>query len=206
MVFERTTKIPSEEDDVDDIPAPLTDYGLSKLVGERLCKAFHQQYGLKYTIWRPFNIITPKERAEKEPGIAHVFADFIKKIIAERQNPLEIFGDGEQIRCFTWVADVASAIARYSLEPVTDCEVFNLGNPEPTTMKELALRIYEVGKEEGLIKDERELQFKHLPAFEDDVKFRIPAIKKAREMLGWQPTVGLDEALRRCIRQSSLNA
>ena len=205
MVFERTTKIPSEEDDVDDIPTPLTDYGLSKLVGERLCKAFHQQYGLRYTIWRPFNIITPKERAEEEPGIAHVFADFIKKIIVERQNPVEVFGDGEQIRCFTWVGDVASAIAKYSLESVTDCEVFNLGNPEPTTMKELALKIYEMARKEGLIKGEGELKFKYLPAFEDDVKFRVPAISKARKMLGWQPTVELDEALKRCVLQSRAN-
>ena len=199
MVYERAMRVPSEESDVDNMPVPLTDYGLSKLVGERLCRAFYNQYGLKYTIWRPFNIITPYEKGEDEPGISHVFADFIKKIIIERQNPMEIFGDGEQTRCFTWIGDVASAIAKYSIESVTDCEAFNLGNPEPVTMKALAIRIYNIARGKGLIQDERELTFKHLPAYEDDVRMRIPSINKAKTILGWQPKVKLDEALDRCV-------
>lgn len=199
MVYERATKVPSGEDDVDDMLVPLTAYGLSKLVGERLCKAFHQQYGLKYTIWRPFNIITPYEKGEHEPGISHVFADFMRKIVIERQNPVQILGDGEQIRCFTWIEDVASAIAKYSLESTTDCEVFNLGDPLPVTMKELASKIYNVAKREGLIVDKAELTFEHLPIFEDDVRVRIPLIQKAKAMLSWEPQVHLDEALARCI-------
>ena len=203
MVYERATKVPSEESDVDNMPVPLTDYGLSKLVGERLSTAFYNQYRLKYTIWRPFNIITPYEKGEDEPGISHVFADFIKKLIIERQNPMAIFGDGGQIRCFTWVEDVASAIARYSVGPATDCEAFTLGNPEPVTMKELAIQIYEIGRREGLISDERELTFKHLPAYEDDVRVRIPSINKAKTVLGWQPKVKLDEALHRCVNAAT---
>lgn len=199
MVYERATKVPSEEADVDDMLVPFTDYGLSKLVGERLCKAFDRQYGLKYTIWRPFNIITPYERGENEPGISHVFADFIRKIIMECQNPMEIFGDGEQIRCFTWIEDVASAIAKYSLESVTACEIFNLGNPEPVTMKELATRIYNIARKKGLIRDERELNFRHLPIYKDDVRVRIPSIEKTKRMLGWEPKVKLDDALHRCV-------
>lgn len=199
MVYERAMKVPSEEDDVDDMSIPLTDYGLSKLLGERLCKAFFKQYGLKYTIWRPFNIITPYEKGEDEPGISHVFADFIRKIVTDYQNPMEIFGDGEQIRCFTWIEDVASAIANYSLEPATDCQVFNLGNPSPVMMKELATKIYDRARNKGLIQDERNLTFKHLPAYEDDVRVRIPSIEKAKKMLGWEPKVTLDEALDRCI-------
>lgn len=199
IVYERAVKVPSEEDDVDDMPVPLTAYGLSKLVGERLCKAFHQQYGLKYTIWRPFNIITPYEKGEPEPGISHVFADFIKKIIIERQNPVQIFGDGEQIRCFTWIEDVASAIAKYSVESATDCEVFNLGDPLPVTMKGLASKIYNVAKRKDLIIANAELTFQHLPTFKDDVRVRIPSIQKAKAMLDWEPRVHLDEALDRCV-------
>ena len=199
MVYERAAKVPSEEADVDDMLIPLTDYGLSKLVGERFCKAFYRQYGLQYTVWRPFNIITPYEKGEDEAGISHVFADFIKKIVVDRHNPMELFGNGEQIRCFTWIEDVASAIAKYSLESVTDCEVFNLGNPEPVTMKELALKIYEIAKKRGLIGDERELGFKQLPSYEDDVRVRIPSIEKAKRILAWEPKVKLDEALARCL-------
>lgn len=199
MVYERATQVPVHEADTEQMLIPLTDYGLSKLVGERLCRAFYRQYGLKYTIWRPFNIVTPYEKAENEAGISHVFADFIRKIVVDRHNPMEIFGDGEQIRCFTWIEDVASAIAKYSLESVTDCEIFNLGNPEPVTMKELALKIYEIGKKRGLVGDERELSFKQLPSYEDDVRVRIPSIEKAKRMLAWEPKVKLDEALARCL-------
>jgi nucleoside-diphosphate-sugar epimerase len=202
MVYERATKVPSEEADVADMPVPLTDYGLSKLVGERLSQAFYKQYQLKYTIWRPFNIITPYERGEDEPGIAHVFADFIKKIVIDRQNPVEIFGDGEQIRCFTWIEDVASAIAKYSFEPVTDCQVFNLGNPEPVTLKELATKIYNVAKERGVIPAGQHLNFITLPAYEDDVRVRIPFIEKVKRVLGWEPKVKLDEALHRCVDEA----
>ena len=199
MVYERAKQVPVHEEDVNEMQIPLTDYGLSKLVGERLCKAFYRQYGLKYTIWRPFNIITPYEKGEDEPGISHVFADFIKKIVIDRQNPVEIFGDGEQVRCFTWIEDVASAIAKYSLESVTDGEVFNLGNPEPVTMKELAIRIYNVAKERGVIPAGQSLSFISLPAYEDDVRVRIPSIEKAKRILGWQPKVKLDEALHKCV-------
>lgn len=199
MAYGGGTKVPYLEADADDMPAPPTDYGLSKLVGERLCKAFYSQYGLKYTIWRPFNIVTPYEKAENEPGISHVFADFIKKIVIDRQNPVEIFGDGEQIRCFIWIEEVASAIAKYSLEPVTVCEVFNIGNPEPVTMKELANKIYNVAKEKGIIPPGQSLNFTRLPIYEDDVRVRIPSIEKAKRVLGWEPRVSLDEALHKCI-------
>lgn len=201
MVYERA-KVPSGEGDMEDVPAPLTDYGLSKLVGERLCKAFYKQYGLKYTIWRPFNIITPYEKGEDEPGISHVFADFIRKIIIDHQNPMEIFGDGEQIRCFTWIEDIASAIAKYSLEPATDCEVFNLGNPEPITMKELATKIYNVAKEKGVIPAGQTLSFTSLPTYVGDVRARIPLIEKAKRVLGWEPRVRLDEALDKCVAKT----
>jgi len=202
MVYERSEKIPSAEEDVDSVRVPRTAYGLSKLVGERLCQAFHQQYGLEYTIWRPFNIITPYEEAEPEPGMAHVFADFIHKIVVQKQNPMRIFGDGEQIRCFTWIDDVAYAIAEYSFIDRTRCEVFNLGNPEPITMKDLALRIFEKAKERGLFEASAVLRFEHEPAYEDDVRVRIPCIDKARSVLGWTPTVSLDEALDRCVEEA----
>lgn len=199
MAYGGITKVPYREDDIDDMPAPPTDYGLSKLVGERLCKAFYGQYGLKYTIWRPFNIITPHEKAENEPGISHVFADFIKKIVMDRQNPVQIFGDGEQIRCFIWIEDAASAIANHSFESATDCEVFNVGNPEPVTMKELANKIYSVAKEKGIIPAGESFSFTSLPIYEDDVRVRIPSIEKAKRVLGWEPRVSLDKALHKCI-------
>jgi nucleoside-diphosphate-sugar epimerase len=199
MVYERAKQVPLREEDVDEMQIPLTDYGLSKLVGERLCKAFKQQYGLDYTIWRPFNIITPYEKAEEESGISHVPADFIHKLVINKQNPMEILGDGEQIRCFTWIDDVASAIAKYSFLNITKCEVFNLGNPEPVTMKELAQKLFEKAKQRGVIETAAKLTFTHRPIYNDDVRIRIPSIEKAQSKLHWNPTVTLDEALDRCV-------
>lgn len=199
MVYERAKQVPVREEDVNEMQIPLTDYGLSKLMGERLCKAFKQQYDLDYTIWRPFNIITPYEKAEKESGMSHVFADFIHKVIVKKQNPMEILGDGEQIRCFTWIGDVASAIARYSFVDATKCEIFNLGNPEPVAMKELAQKIFDKAKQRGIIARSTNLTFTRKPIYDDDVRIRVPSIEKARSVLHWEPTVSLDEALDRCI-------
>jgi UDP-glucose 4-epimerase len=199
MVYERCETVPSYEEEVDEQRVPYTDYGLSKLVGERLCRAFKQQYGVDYTIWRPFNIITPLEEAEAEQGLAHVFADFIQRLLVEKKNPLPIFGDGEQVRCFTWIDDVASAIADYLEDPRTSGEAFNLGNPHPTTMKELAQKIFDVGRKKGFDIPGERLEFDHMPIYGDDVRVRIPAVEKARSVLGWEPTVTLDEALEMCI-------
>src|SRR5947209_7043634 len=83
MVYERRPDVAREED-VPDMLVPYTDYGLSKLMGERLSLAFHQQHGLPYTIWRPFNIISLHETAEgHDPGVSHVFADFTQRIVRD---------------------------------------------------------------------------------------------------------------------------
>jgi len=189
---------PHEEQDVWSARSPSTDYGLSKVVGERLSTAFATQYDIKYTIWRPFNIITPNERSESEPGMSHVFADFIQKIIVEGQNPMEIFGDGEQIRCFTWIGEVSEAIAEYSFAEETTNEAYNLANPEPVTMKELARRIFTKAKQRDLVSGET-LEFDHQPIYDDDVDERIPSVEKARRGFGWDPTIKLDDSLERCL-------
>ncbi len=195
MVYERCDNHPSTESDVDDSIIPSTDYGLSKLVGERLCRAFSRQYDINYVIWRPFNIITPHEKGEKELGMSHVFADYIKNLIVEKKNPLPIIGDGEQIRCFTWIEDIASAIAKFSFIDKTDNKTYNLGNPEPITMKQLAKMIYN---------GEEELQFETVKEYADDVKIRIPSIDRAKEELGFSPTVKVEEAVKICV--DSFNA
>jgi nucleoside-diphosphate-sugar epimerase len=197
MVYEQDSP-PHVEDDVWTSTIPSTDYGLSKVIGERYSSAFAEQYGTEYTIWRPFNIITPYERAEDEPGLSHVFADFIHKLLAEKQNPMEIFGDGEQVRCFTWIDEIAETIATETFAERTRNKAYNLANPEPVTMKELAERIFEKGKQRGIIDDES-LSFDHQPIYDDDVKKRVPSVEKAVTELGWEPEVKLDDALDICI-------
>jgi UDP-glucose 4-epimerase len=202
MVYERQRDVAREED-VADMLVPLTDYGLSKLVGERLSRAFQQQYGLPFTIWRPFNIVGLHEPAHpSEAGISHVFVDFVHRIVVEQQNPMLILGSGEQVRCFTWIEDVARAIADYSFDDRTLNQDFNLGNPEPISMKGLAQRIYEIYHEEIGESPSGPLAFRHDPVFADDVEVRIPDVRKALQTLGWRAEVRLDEMLRRCVRSA----
>lgn len=201
MVYERVPQVPCTESDIVDAPVPITAYGLSKLAGERLCLAFAQQYGLPYTVWRPFNIITGTEAAESELGISHVFADYVERLVIHPVDPLPIIGDGEQIRCFTWIDDVASGIAAHSFSEASQNEVFNLGNPEPVTMKELARRIQTRARQRGLVPPGPDLRFEFRPAPSDDVRVRVPAVHKAAERLGWRPTVTLTESLDRVLAE-----
>ncbi|GAC1400490.1 MAG: NAD-dependent epimerase/dehydratase family protein [Chloroflexota bacterium] len=202
MVYERQSDV-ARESDVSNLQVPSTGYGLSKLVGERLSQSFAEQYGLTYTVWRPFNIIGLHESARGfDPGVCHVFADFIERIVHDGQNPMLVLGSGRQVRCFTWIEDVADAIATHSFTPETENESFNLGNPEPVTMVELAQKIYALYHEMTGCEPVAPLGFSHGPTFSDDVQVRIPDVEKARSMLGWSASVTLDEMLRRCIGQA----
>jgi nucleoside-diphosphate-sugar epimerase len=199
MVYERLADV-AREDEVADMLVPLTGYGLSKLMGERLSQAFSEQYGLEYTIWRPFNIIGVHENAAGyDPGVCHVFADFIQRIVHEKQNPMLVLGSGTQVRCFTWIEDIAACIAQRSFDTATKNDHFNLGNAEPVTMIDLAQRIYRIYYD--MIGEEvpGELTFTHAPTFTDDVQVRIPGVDKAAEILGWRAQVKLDEMLHRIL-------
>ena len=198
MVYERAENVPSEETDIDSMLIPLTDYGLSKLVGERLSIAYHNQYGLDFTIWRPFNIITPYEKAENEIGFSHVFADFIDRIIVKEENPLRVIGSGEQIRCFTWIDDVSDAIANFSTDSRSDNKIFNIGNPRPISMINLAKEIHSIAIKKNLIKN-NPLTFTSIDAPKDDVQIRIPSIDKISKEFNWLPKISLDNALTICI-------
>lgn len=193
MVYEKSDKFPLKEEYTNFIPTPSTAYGLSKLVGERLVQEYSNQYGLVYVIWRPFNIVTPEEYSEDEPGIAHVMADFIKKICIERNNEIEIFGDGEQTRCFTYIDDVAKIIANKSLHKITNNEIYNIGSETPTKIIDLAKLIFSIYNRTG--------EFKpiFLPTFADDVINRVPDCSKSRT-IGFTHTKTIDELVRLCIR------
>jgi nucleoside-diphosphate-sugar epimerase len=198
MVYE-TVHDEEEEYVVDHCVTPYTDYGLSKLMGERLSKAYQKQYGLEYTIWRPFNIITPFEKADVELGYSHVFADFINNIVVNKLNPLPIIGDGEQIRCFTWITDVASMIARELSSVETLNATYNLGNPEPVTMKALANLIYKKAGDLGLIDASKPLEFETAKAYAHDVRVRIPDVRLAESVLGWKPTKKVADSVEECL-------
>jgi UDP-glucose 4-epimerase len=192
MVFERTSIFPSPEDAVLESPPPVTHYGFSKLIGEYYCRAFHEEYGVRYTICRPFNAYGPGEHPEDEPGIAHVIPDIAKKVI-RGDYPLEIMGSGQQQRCFTYMEDIADGIVTAGLSPKGENEHFNIGEDTPTTITELSEKIWKLcGRSEPF-------QLSHAPALEHDIQRRIPDISKTANVLGWRPKITLEEGLKRTI-------
>ena len=192
MVFESATTFPSREEDLRIIPPPFTAYGFSKLIGEWYCRAFFDQYGLPYTILRPFNAIGPEEAAGDEVGDAHVIPDLVKKIRAG-QHPVELLGDGSQTRCFTHVTDIARGIVMALDHPAARNEDFNLGNAEEITMLELARRIYEAWG------GSKPFAATFVPGFPSDVKRRVPDGSKAKRLLGWEPQIDFATGLREVI-------
>lgn len=192
MVFERAKVFPTPESALKETPPPVTSYGFSKLLGERYCEAFCDEYGLKYTIVRPFNCVGPRERPEEEPGMAHVIPDLVKKII-RGDYPLEIYGDGTQTRCFTDVEDTVRAFVLVMKKKAAENEDFNIGNPRETRINDLAKMLWEVcGREEPF-------KLKHLPSFKYDVRRRVPDSTKAQKVLGWKPLIPLRTTLEKYV-------
>lgn len=198
MVYERSKSWPHKEEDTDSIPVMSTSYGLSKYIGERVVQSYHEQYAVEYVIWRPFNIITPFETSEEE-GFSHVFSDMIDKVLVQKQSPVKVIGDGEQIRCFTNIYDVGSAIAEFSLDKKADNNVFNIGNTEPVTVKELVHKIADIGKRKNILSADYEVSFEYQPTYADDVRKRIPDVSKIKRIFGWEARIKTDESLEMCI-------
>lgn len=184
MVYDRSNRC---VEDGEDLALPMTDYGLSKLVCERLLQAYHKQHGMPFTIWRPFNAFDPTEQAEYEPGIAHVIPDLWKRIVTERQNPVELLGDGEQIRCFCHINEIAEVIAKHSFSQSTLNKTLNVGRKQPVSMKQLAQEIYSLAMEWGLLPESSDdLRFTYRPAPATDVRERVGEFSKLEAATGWK--------------------
>src|ERR671914_697411 len=135
MVFERAEEFPTTEEYLDRCPFPLSAYGFSKLTGEIYCRAAHDEFGLPFTICRPFNAYGPGELPDAEPGIAHAVPDLIAKSLASLK-PLPIFGSGEQTRTLTHIDDIADGIVTAMAHPAGENEDFNVSASEERTVVE----------------------------------------------------------------------
>src|ERR1700712_1569341 len=135
MVFESATTWPSFEGQQREVPPPLSSYGFQKLAVEYFAKAAWDQYGLPYTIVRPFNCVGVGEQraltdVEVESGnvklaMSHVVPDLVQKVV-KGQDPLHILGTGEQIRHYTYGGDLAKGIVACMSHPAALNEDFNI--------------------------------------------------------------------------------
>jgi len=202
MVFENTTIFPSKEEDVYAIQPPSSTYGFQKLAIEYFCKGAYEQYGLPYVIIRPFNAVgTGEVKAKVESEVmsgnvklamSHVVPDLIHKI-KSGQNPLHILGSGKQIRHYTNAKDLAQGIYIASTSEKALYKDFNISTREGHTVLELAEKIWN--------KINPKIEFKYImdAPFRYDVQKRVPDVRKASSILGFEANTTLDETLNEII-------
>jgi UDP-glucose 4-epimerase len=198
MVFESAQTWPSFEGQEKEIPPPLSSYGFQKLAVEYFARAAHSQYGLPYTIVRPFNCVGVGERralgdveilsGNVKLAMSHVVPDLVQKVV-KGQDPLHILGDGSQVRHYTYGGDLALGIVDAMEHEAALNEDFNLSTVTSTTVLELAQLIWRK------IKGGEPFRCVSDPPFEHDVACRVPSTDKARDVLGFEATTTLDEML-----------
>jgi len=199
MVYESADIFPSPEGAELSSPPPRSTYGFQKLATEYFARGAHEQYELPYTIVRPFNCVGVGERralrdhevmsGNVKLAMSHVVPDLCQKVI-KGQDPLHILGDGSQIRHYTYGGDLAHGI-RLAMESEKALnESFNLSTAKSTTVRELAeliwLKVHGAQRPLNLISD---------PPYEHDVQRRVPDVRKARELLGFEATTSLGQML-----------
>lgn len=160
---------------------PRACYDEGKRAAETLFFDYNRQHGVKIRVARIFNTYGPRMAT----GDGRVVSNFI--VQALRGEDLTVYGDGQQTRSFCYVSDLIDGFVRMMDQSEAQVGPINLGNPNEFTMLELAEKvILKTGSKS-------KLKFEALP--QDDPKQRQPDISKAKERLGWQPTVSLDEGL-----------
>lgn len=196
MVYE-SCPAPNKEGDELKYPVAKSVYGFQKMASEFFCKGALEQYGLPYTIVRAFNCVGKYEDKEKglvdsntnKMNLAHVVPDLINRALQlQPEDKLPILGAGNQVRCYTNGRDIARGI-RLAME--SDAAInndFNISTPTPTSVTELATKIWR--KIHGC-----DPAFEHMEPFKYDVQVRRPSVQKAKELLGFEAEISLDESL-----------
>jgi UDP-glucose 4-epimerase len=199
MVFESTDRWPSKEGDERRIPPPLSSYGFQKLAVEYYARAAWDQHKLPYTIVRPFNCVGVGEgralgdievlSGNVKLAMSHVVPDLVQKVV-KGQDPLHILGAGNQVRHYTYGGDLARGIATAMEHEAAQNEDFNISTDRSTTVLELAEVIWRKIKGSDV-----PLRYVSDEPYEYDVQKRVPDVRKARAVLGFDATTSLEEML-----------
>lgn len=193
-VYGRGVSVPMCEDD-DRLMGPTIRnrwaYAASKAVDEFLSLAYHNQYGLPVVIMRFFNTVGPRQSSR----YGMVVPRFVRQAL--RNEPITVYGDGQQSRCFASVEDIVGAIVDLAEHPDAVGEVFNVGATEEVTICDLAERV------KALTASDSEIVFipydeAYAPGFED-MRRRVPSIEKLHALTGYSPCHSLDDILKSVI-------
>jgi UDP-glucose 4-epimerase len=185
-VYGNPRSIPINEDDG---IVPLTPYAVSKLAGEHYAQAFYEGYGTPIAIVRYSNVFGVGQRPDNP------YCGVISKFFAAAYagQPIQVHGDGEQTRDFTYIDDAVNATMLAAIHPRAEGEVFNVGTGIETSVNGLVRQI--------ALTTEQELHVNHIDRRDvDNIRRRVVSIEKARRMLRWSPQVTLADGLARTAR------
>jgi UDP-glucose 4-epimerase len=189
-IYGKSNDVPFTEDD-DRILGSLRmwrwGYSISKAVDELLAHAYHRERGLPSIVVRLFNTTGPRQTG----AYGMVLPRFVSQALAG--EPLTVYGDGSQTRCFCHVNDVVEAVCLLLDEPRAEGEVFNVGSTEEVSIKELAERVIEIA---GSYSEIRSVPFEEAfgDGFEEMVR-RVPDTSRIRDVTGWTPTRNLTDII-----------
>ena len=193
-VYGKSTSVPFSED-ADLVLGPSTKhrwaYACSKLIDEFLALAYWKERKLPVIVVRLFNTVGPRQTGQ----YGMVIPNFVRQALAGQ--PITVFGDGTQSRSFTYVGDVVRAMVALINEPRAVGQVFNIGNGNEITIGDLALRVRELAGSSSEI-----VRIPYDQAYEsgfEDMPRRVPDIRRIGALIGYKPTVELDEILTRVI-------
>ena len=193
-VYGKNTDVPFHED-ADLVMGPTHKhrwaYACSKALDEFLALAYSRERKLPVIVARLFNTVGPRQTGR----YGMVIPNFVRQALTG--TPITVFGSGRQTRSFTDVTDVVGALIKLVQEPRAVGQVFNIGNPEEISILDLAERI------RAMTSSRSEIEYvPYEKAYEEgyeDMPRRVPDVTKINELIGYQPTVGLDEILRRVV-------
>lgn len=191
-VYGKGIKVPfAEEDDV--VLGPTTrsrwSYAASKMVDEFLALAYYHERSLPAVVFRLFNTVGPRQTGQ----YGMVVPRFVEQAL--RNEPITIYGDGNQSRCFCDVSDVVRALIALSAHPEAIGHVFNIGNTEEVSITQLAERIIKVTKSRSTL-EYIPYSEAYAPGFED-MQRRVPDTRKIQALIGWTPQIKLDGIIER---------
>lgn len=197
-VYGKSDRVPYREDD-DRLLGPTTRsrwaYAESKALDEFLALAYHQERGLPAVIVRLFNTVGPRQTGR--------YGMVVPRLVGQalRGEPLTVYGDGQQSRCFCHVRDVVRAIHLLAEAPAAIGQVFNVGSREEITIAALAGRIRALtGSHSEIVYVPYDQAYG--PGYED-TRRRVPDTSKVQATVGWQPALGLDDIIRDVIASMS---
>lgn len=193
-VYGKGTQLPYRED-ADMVLGPSYmgrwSYACSKLLDEFLALAYFKERDLPVIVARFFNTVGPRQTGR----YGMVIPRFVRAAL--RGEPVQVYGDGQQTRCFTYVGDAVSAVTGLLDHPGAVGQIFNIGNPEETTIENLARRVVELAESDSLL-----VFVPYEQAYEagfEEMQRRVPSIEKINRLTGFQPTLALDDILLRVI-------